>query len=97
MRLALSALFLPACARVVQINDMWVAQRVWQEDQAQVRVLAADHLSCPPDQIELILLENVEGYWPSTIGAQGCDDRAAYVRRNGRWIRDVGAGAPAEE
>ncbi len=71
-------------------TDRPVNQTEWQREEEKVRALAAFQLNCPPDKVQLTVLNQFYGH-PTQVGAAGCERRLVYAQHSPNWISMPGA------
>jgi hypothetical protein len=89
-----------------RVGNATVSVSEWQTMTSAVRNVASFEMSCPQDQLQLVILASTQSSlptgqkWdsPTQIGVTGCRQRRAYTRFNDKWASGGAAptdGAPA--
>lgn len=89
-----------------RVGNATVSVPEWQKMTSAVRNVASFEMSCPQDQLQLVILASSQSSlptgqtWdsPTQVGVTGCRQRRAYTRFDDKWASGGAAptdGAPA--
>lgn len=75
------------CAKPFMVDGNKVSKRWYDTYSEVVRKRAAYDISCPAENLKLVLLNVSEGY-PQTFGVEGCEQKVVYIRPYGSttWV-----------
>jgi hypothetical protein len=88
--LALVVPLLPACGEQVRSGSFMLDKETASFDFATVKRRASFELRCPRSQIEIVTLDAKDDR-ASQVGAEGCGQRAIYLRRGDEWVLNSSA------
>ena len=95
----LSVLALAGCfpAKTVVVDGYKLAETKWEAHRTQVTSKASFDLSCPVEQVELVVLEASDYFdvvrgktiYASVVGARGCGGKVTYANYGDQWERSA--------